>query len=135
MAKRRTVSTRRSGNTEIVVVEPRVPAVAGSSRMKRRSRRRSGSRASGFGTTKKAIGGAAIGGAIYGFIEKTFPSIPSVPVLGKSGTVALICYLAGDRHPLLRDVGVAAASIAGYTLAKDGAISGYDDDHGMAIET
>jgi hypothetical protein len=64
---------------------------------------------------------------VYGYIEKSFPALPSLPVLGKSGTVALVCYLVGDKHPIVRDVGVAAAAIAGYSMAKSGSISGdYD---------
>jgi hypothetical protein len=132
MARRRSsVSTRKSGNTEIVVVEPRAPARRASSRSPTRRRRRGRRRPStvgGSGSAKKRIIGTAIGGAIYGYVEKNVPSLPSIPVLGKSGTVALACYLIGPRHPIITDVGIAAAAIAGYTLAKNGVISGEWDE-------
>lgn len=69
----------------------------------------------------------ALGGAGYGLIEKMFPNLPTVPLLGKAGTVALACYFFRPKG-ILADVGFAAAVLAGYQLGKDGRISGDDDD-------
>lgn len=78
----------------------------------------------------------AIGGFAYGIIEKSFPSLPTLPVLGKSGTVALAIHFMGGNNPMLRDIGIAAASIAGYSLGKTGTVSGdWDDAHGLAAQT
>jgi uncharacterized membrane protein YccC len=80
-----------------------------------------------MGRRPNAIIGAAIGGAAYGFIVKSFPQLPTMPLIGKSGTVAALCYFFGGRQPLIRDIGIAAASIAGYTLATQGKIEGGGD--------
>lgn len=78
--------------------------------------------------------GTAIGGVLYGFVEKSFPTMPTLPLIGKSGTVALACYFLGGNNRMIQDIGVAAAAIAGYSLGKEGKISGaYDDEHGFAV--
>ena len=82
--------------------------------------------------------GAAVGGAVFGFIEKQWGArIPTIPVLGRAGTVAVICHFVGKqggmgRSPLVRDVGMAAAVIAGYQLGSMGKIAG-DDVDGMDV--
>lgn len=76
--------------------------------------------------------GAAIGGAVFGFIEKTFPTLPTLPILGRAGTVAVAGYFLAKRGgmggSIVRDTAMAAAVIAGYELGKDGKISGDDLD-------
>lgn len=80
--------------------------------------------------------GAGIGGAVFGYVEKSFPNLPTLPVVGRAGTVAIICHFlrkqGGFGHgTLVRDVGMAASVIAGYQLGKTGKISGdYDDVSG-----
>lgn len=78
------------------------------------------------------------GGLVYGFIDKKFPDLPRMPIIGKSGTVALAAYLFGGKYQIVRDTGIAAAAIAGYTLGKTGVVSGvgdeFDDEHGLAAE-
>ncbi|HWO12537.1 MAG TPA: hypothetical protein VNN80_23735 [Polyangiaceae bacterium] len=77
-----------------------------------------------------------IGGAVFGFLEKQFPNMPTIPLLGKSGTVALAAYFFGANHPIIRDVGIAASAIAGYSLGGTGRIAGYwGDDSGLASQT
>lgn len=78
--------------------------------------------------------GAGIGGAAYGFIEKQWGAkIPTVPILGRAGTVAIACHFARKQggmfsSQLVRDIGMAAAVIAGYQLGSTGKISGDDVD-------
>ncbi len=79
--------------------------------------------------------GTAIGGFAYGIIEKSFPSLPTLPIVGKSGTVAIAVYFMGGNNELVNDIGIAAAAIAGYSLGKSGVVSGWDDSHGLAAET
>jgi len=75
-----------------------------------------------------------IGGLGYGLVEKHFgDSIPTVPMLGKSGTVALAIYMFGGSNQLLNDIGIAAAAIAGYSWGKEGKVAGAYD-HGLASE-
>lgn len=72
--------------------------------------------------------GVGLGGAAMGFIESHFgSSIPSVPVIGRKGLLAVIAYMAskhGIGGSISRDVAVAAAAVSGYELAKSGSISG-----------
>lgn len=70
--------------------------------------------------------GVAIGGFGYGLIKKHFPSLPRIPGIGHSGTVALAVYFLKPSNPLLRDVGIAAAAIAGYSFGETGTVSGAD---------
>ncbi len=72
--------------------------------------------------------GIALGGAIFGFAEKTFgASIPQIPVLGRKGAITLAAYFMARNHMggrLVRDVAISGASICGYELGKDGKVSG-----------
>lgn len=85
---------------------------------------------------KNRMMGVAVGGLAYGLIEKSFPSLPRLPVIGRSGTVALACYFFGGRNQIIQDMGIAAAAIAGHSFGKDGEVSGMldtsdDDDDGV----
>jgi hypothetical protein len=80
--------------------------------------------------------GAAIGGAIFGFVEKSFPTLPTLPILGRAGTIALGAYVLGrNTHMgggILRDVALAAAAVAGHELGGTGKISGdYPPEMGL----
>jgi hypothetical protein len=69
----------------------------------------------------------ALGGAAFGLIEKLAPSLPTIPVVGRAGTVAIAAYFFGGKKPgLARDVCLAAASLAAYQLLKEGKIAGDD---------
>jgi hypothetical protein len=86
--------------------------------------------------------GAGIGGAVLGFIEKTFPNLPTVPVIGRAGTIALAAYFLSrqggmGRSGITRDVALAGSVIAGYQLGKNGVIAGDvegDDVSGIAAQ-
>jgi len=85
-------------------------------------------RRSSSGGGRSAISGA-IGGAVYGFLEKSFPSFPTIPMLGRAGTIAVVGHFLSKRggmgaKGIVRDVTFAAAVIAGYELGRDGKISG-----------
>jgi hypothetical protein len=71
---------------------------------------------------------AGLGGAALGFIEKQFPNLPSVPVLGRKGTIAIGAYLLSKRGGMgggiMRDVAIAASVLAGYELGKTGQVTG-----------
>lgn len=92
---------------------------------KKHHRRRSS--AGSHELSQKTMLGSAIGGAALGFIEKSFPNLPTVPLIGRKGTIALAAYVLhrrGTGGGILRDVAIAAAVLAGYELGKDGRISG-----------
>ena len=79
--------------------------------------------------TPSRLLGVGLGGAIYGYVEKTFPNLPTIPLIGKSGTIAVMSYFiakqGGMGHSaIVKDVGIAAAVITGYSLGKTGKVSG-----------
>jgi hypothetical protein len=142
MARRKAASVTRtkSGDSVVVVAPPTAPVRRSSGRRRAaapKKRRRSSAGGGGGGASyKNRMIGTGIGGAVYGFLEKQFPNMPQIPLVGKSGTVAIACYMFGAKHELIRDVGIAAAAIAGYTLGGTGQVSGYfGDDHGLASQT
>jgi hypothetical protein len=67
---------------------------------------------------------AAIGGAALGFIQKQFTTLPSIPMLGKNGTIALAATLLSKHFPLAKDIATAAIVVSAYQLGSDGKVSG-----------
>lgn len=98
---------------------------------KKHRRRKSGG--SGFGGGQmNSLVNHALGGAAFGFIEKSFPTLPTIPFLGRAGTIALGAYFLGGKSPgIMRDIACAAAAIAGYELGNTGKISGPDYQYGV----
>ncbi len=105
----------------IRVTAPRAPSAP-----KKHHRRRSAP--AHVGVNQKTLLGAGIGGAALGFIEKTFPSLPTVPLIGRAGTIAIAAYFLSRRGGMgggiLKDVALAAAAVAGYQLGRDGKVAG-----------
>lgn len=124
MARRRTATRSRA----IVLRAPSAPNVIRVSAprpAKRHHRRRHGGGGGHSGVN--ALMSIALGGAAYGFIEKSFgASIPTIPILGRAGTIAIGMHFLnkGRGSGLIRDIGIAAAVIAGYQLGSLGKISG-----------
>lgn len=66
-------------------------------------------------------------GFAYGLIEKSVgDKIPTLPMLGKAGTIAVAIHFLGKGNPTLQQAGEFAAGLAGYQLGKDGKIDGED---------
>lgn len=72
--------------------------------------------------------GVAIGGLAFGLLVKNFPSLPRIPGIGRSGTVALAVYFLKPRNEILKSMGIAAAAIAGYSFGETGTVAGDSDD-------
>lgn len=134
MAKRRKTATKtitvreRSAPQTIKVSVPRAAPIR-----KAKTRRRhhgGGHRIGGGGATGgmsvNKSGSLALGGFIYGYIEKTFgPQLPALPLIGKTGAIALAAYFLGGKSPgIIADVGNAASVIAGYSFGSTGKVSG-----------
>lgn len=68
--------------------------------------------------------GHAVGGFAVGFIEKSFPNLPALPIIGKKGAIALGAYFLRAQSPILMDVAKAAAAISGYQLGSTGSVTG-----------
>jgi hypothetical protein len=86
------------------------------------------SKHAGKGNLQKAMTGAAVGGFLIGYIEKSFPTLPTLPVVGKKGTIAFAAYViagkGGQVGAIARDVALVAAGIAGYEYGSTGKVTG-----------
>jgi hypothetical protein len=117
----RAVQVRPTPAPIIKVSAPRAAPV----KKRRGGRRRSSGVGGGGGAlTQQALISAGIGGAGFGFVVKSFPNLPTIPILGKAGTVAALALFLGKRIPFARDIGIAAAAIAGYQLGTEGHVLG-----------
>jgi len=118
----------------VVVVNTPAPLARRSSGGRRRSRaaprkrRRASSGGGHGGGLEKQLQNTALGGLAYGLLKKNWPSIPRLPGIGTSGTVALAVYFLKPKSQLLRDMGIAAAAIAGYSFGETGTVSGHGDE-------
>lgn len=129
-AKKRRTAARSSSAVKIIkapapivrVSAPRAPA-----RRRRSSPRRASRNPVGGIVSSEAIQ-MAIGGALYGYAVKSglVAKLPAIPVLGRTGTAAILLdYWA--RHgggQIAHRAARAAAAIAGYQLGAEGKISG-----------
>jgi len=90
------------------------------------SRRRGGGGHRGGG---KELVASVIAGAAIGFIEKQNLGLPSIPFLGKKGTIALLAFVwrKNGGPEWARDVAMVGAGLSGYQFAKDGRIDGDDE--------
>lgn len=135
MAKRRRAATgtkviqirERASAPVIKVSAPRATPI----KKHRRRRSHSGGHSRGIGggatgaMSATRSGALALGGFIYGYIEKNVPQFPTLPVVGKSGAIALAAYFLGGKNAgLIADVGNAASVIAGYSFGATGKVSG-----------
>jgi hypothetical protein len=118
----RVAAPRRRRTTAMVVAGPR--------KVVHHRRRSSAAGGSGGPLTPNRMLGLGLGGLIFGYIEKTWgDKIPTIPVIGRSGTIAALAYFAskqgGFGHAgIVKDVGMAAAVITGYSFGKTGKVSG-----------
>lgn len=131
-AKRRRTASRATSVTRIVKAPApiiRVSAPRAAKPARRRSRRRHSGGSTGLGglVSSEAIQ-MAIGGALYGYAVKSglVAKLPAIPVLGRTGTAAILLDY-WSRHgggQLAHRAARAAAAIAGYQLGHEGQISG-----------
>jgi hypothetical protein len=91
-------------------------------------RRKSGG---GGGSLGAEIMGAALTAGAIGLAEKSgmMDKLPSIPVIGRKGTLAVAAYFWAKNGggKIARDVAVCAAVLSLYEYAKDGVISGGAD--------
>lgn len=90
--------------------------------------RRGGGGMSMGGLMSKQRMGIVAGALAFGFLEKQalFASLPSLPMIGKSGTIGLAAYLISDggKNKLADDICTAALVIAAHELGSTGTIVG-----------
>src|SRR5258706_12190696 len=90
--------------------------------------------AAGGGLTKERLFSLALGGAAYGFIEKSFgPQLPTLPIVGRAGTITIGAYMfaKGRGGGIVADIARAGAVISGYQIGSTGKISGDMDGPGV----
>jgi len=90
------------------------------------------------GSSKKKVIAVAVAGYVMGHIDKAGTAIPTVPMLGRAGTIAAVAYFFGKGQGIWGDVMVAAAAIAGYEMGSTGKIAGgqiASQVHGIAAQT
>jgi hypothetical protein len=84
------------------------------------------------GLMSKQRMGIVAGALAFGFLEKQamFQSLPSLPMIGKSGTIGLGAYLLSDggKNKLADDICTAALVIAAHELGSTGSIVGGEED-------
>jgi len=128
----------KARSSQAIVVRERSPApiirvsAPRATPVKHKRRRKGGggghSRALGAATGSMSAtksGSLALGGFIYGYLEKNVTQIPTLPLIGKSGAIALIAYFMGGKNPgIIADIGNAASVIAGYSFGSTGRVSG-----------
>jgi hypothetical protein len=119
----------RVGSSPAPIIKVSAPRAA-PAKKRRSSRRSHGGGSVGGGIVHNETLQMAIGGALYGFAVKSgmVAKLPAIPVLGRTGTAAILLDYWG-RHgggPMAARAARAAAAIAGYQLGSEGAIQGED---------
>jgi hypothetical protein len=115
------------------IIRYRAPAAAAPiikyrTRKPAKVKRRGGKRHHGERGLQKAMISSGVGGYALGLLEKQFPNLPSLPILGKKGGAALIGYFVAKQGGTLgqigRDVALVAMGIAGYEYGTTGKVTG-----------
>jgi hypothetical protein len=100
--------------------------------------RRRGGGGKGKGLTQSSMFASVVGGFALGVVDKALGgAIPTIPMLGRAGTIAVGAYLfRGKGGGIMRDIAIAGAAIAGYQLGSKGSVSGdiADQVHGVAAQ-
>lgn len=74
----------------------------------------------------------ALGGAALALVEKSGIDLPTIPLLGKKGTLGVVAWFigknsSGQTRRLALTVSKVVTAMAVYELVKDGKISGDDE--------
>ena len=72
--------------------------------------------------------GAMIGAFLLGVLDKQGTELPTVPMLGRAGTLGVATYFVGKqmRSPALDHAATGFLSIALYQFAREGKVAGVD---------
>ncbi len=119
-ASRSTAITKRVGPSTINV---RVPApIQRAARHQRRS-------ASAHEKTGGSPFEYALAGAALGFLDKVAKDKgwPTMPVIGRTGTIGLAAYFMRKHSPYLGKIARAGFTVAGYQYLRSGTVEGDDD--------
>jgi hypothetical protein len=128
MAKRRTKTRTVYRSSPRRAAAPIVIRTSSAPVKHKKRRRSSGGSVGGDSLTSKENMALATGALALGFIDRQGMKIPTVPILGRAGTIAVGGILLGKQlHlPIATKIGKAALVIALYELGKEGKVSGVD---------
>lgn len=104
---------------------PRQRAVTTTKKSKKGSRRHHAS--SGDSSMLNTLGYPAGAGLILAYIEKNSVNVPTVPMLGRAGTLAIASWYFRKHDKRLVKLAAGFAAIAAYQWEHDGAIAGFDN--------
>lgn len=92
----------------------------------RRVRKASTGTSGGFLNSERT--GAMAGGFLLGVLDKQGTALPTVPVLGRAGTLGVGLYFLGKqmKAPIMVHAATAALAIAAYQMGREGKVSGVD---------
>jgi Flp pilus assembly protein TadB len=103
---------------------PRQRAVT-TTKKKKHPRRHSGN--GGDSSMLNTLGYPAGAGLILAYIEKNSVNVPTVPMLGRAGTLAIASWYFRKHDKRLVKLAAGFAAIAAYQWEHDGAIAGFDN--------
>jgi hypothetical protein len=131
MAKKKTHTATKT-RTEIIrmpAAKPQTIVVrqaAPAAKHKPKTHRRRGGGGGGGGDFMGTVGEPALAGLVLGYINKNQTNIPTLPGVGRAGTLALACWFFRDKHPILRKLAPGFAAIAAYEWQYEGKVQGLD---------
>lgn len=120
----RTIIIRRAAHAARRAVQPiivRAPAV-------KHHLKRAGRKVASAAYEERHRMGAILGGLALGLIEKAGIDLPTVPLLGKAGTLGAAAWAVGKwgKSRMASHAATGFLAIAAYELGKEGHISGMD---------
>jgi hypothetical protein len=80
-------------------------------------------RAGSLVSNMQNLGGFALAGFLLAQLDKQ-AAIPTIPVIGKAGTIAVALHYLGKGNKMMQEGSLAAAAIAGYEFGQTGHVSG-----------
>lgn len=122
MAKRTAARSSQSITRIIRAPAPIVRVSAPRAAPKKHHHRRSGGGKGG----KAGIAACAVSGFVLGYLDKNSTTFPTVPMLGRAGTLAVVChYWKGNVLGFsTADLAKGFAAIAAYEYSTKGSVSG-----------
>lgn len=77
--------------------------------------------------------GAIIGAFVLGMLDKSGTKVPTIPLLGRAGTLGVGAYYASKHMhmPMLNHAATGFLCIAAYEMGREGKVSGDDGVSGV----
>jgi hypothetical protein len=123
--------TRTAPRTEIIRVPParpqtitvRAAAPATKTKTGAKGKHHRGGRGGG-GDFMSRVGEPALAGLVLGYIDKSGTNVPTLPGIGRAGTLAIAAWFLRHQLPMAGNLAPGFAAIALYEWQREGKISG-----------